>query len=127
MVDFQGFKENNLSRWVVLSEVIVFAGLDKAELPLDGYVMYGHLIPGFALQSKKWLLFDIDLFKNIEFDTTAFDTLILEAQRKDMLRALVQNQSHNRQGLILLLHGSPGVGKTCIAGKSIIPLVVVGA
>ncbi|KAK7912129.1 hypothetical protein PG985_014610 [Apiospora marii] len=72
---------------------------------------------------------------------TAFDNLVLEEKQKPMIQALVAQHFRDKEhkagqaaqmdivkgkgkGLILLLHGAPGVGKTSTAGKiDLIPLV----
>jgi hypothetical protein len=70
------------------------------------------------------------------FETDLFDKLVMEDSQKKRLLALVKSYSRvdnsgaimkqpawtadfvkgKGQGLIFLLHGSPGVGKTCTAG-----------
>lgn len=77
-------------------------------------------------------------FTEPRFDEDMIDHLVMEPQRKRMLKALaksfaridrneealkgepwtadfVQGKGH---GLIFLLHGRPGVGKTCTAGTT---------
>lgn len=72
------------------------------------------------------------------FDTGLFKNLVMDEDQKQRLLALIQSYSRvtkggaviarpawsadfvkgKGQGLIFLLHGSPGVGKTCTAGTS---------
>lgn len=68
---------------------------------------------------------NVDKIKDIEWDEDAFDNLVLPADRKTLLKSLVE--AHNQQlgfddfikgkgkGLVVNLFGSPGVGKTLSA------------
>lgn len=60
---------------------------------------------------------------------SAFDSLVLSQQKKDLISSLVKEQSNKEshfddiikgkgKGLIFLLHGEPGTGKTLTAGNS---------
>ena len=80
-----------------------------------------------------WAEFTISGIQDIQWNDLPFDALVLPAKKKDLLRALVQqatSESDNDndmlkpfddfvedkgQGLVILLHGSPGVGKTLTA------------
>ncbi|USP79640.1 hypothetical protein yc1106_06914 [Curvularia clavata] len=84
------------------------------------------VIPGFSLATKSWGLLDIDHIQDIDFNTSAFDMLALAPEKKDMIAALVKNARASSEtyddlirgkgkGLILLLHGPAGVGKTFTA------------
>lgn len=62
-----------------------------------------------------------------EYNTRAFESLALPDEQKTMLSSLVRAHTAELQfddlvkgkgkGLIFLLHGEPGVGKTLTAGK----------
>jgi hypothetical protein len=84
-------------------------------------------IPGFSLASKRWCFFNVELLKNVEFRKGAFPALILPEVQKEMIRSLVTVHSDENlsfddvikdkgKGMIFLLHGVPGVGKTLTAG-----------
>jgi AAA+ superfamily predicted ATPase len=80
---------------------------------------------GYALDRKVWCRFFIDQLQPIEWRPNPMDELILPQQQKKVLQALVGShrfpeQSRDEwvtkgQGLIVLLHGSPGSGKTLTA------------
>lgn len=63
----------------------------------------------------------------VSWNKKAFNRLVLDDQMKDLIRALVSTQASTKRtndiiqgkgnGLILLLHGSPGVGKTLTAER----------
>lgn len=85
--------------------------------------------------------FDVDQISDVEWNEAAFDNLVLPADRKDLLRSLVE--AHHRglgfddfikgkgQGLVINLFGPPGVGKTFSAEATSEhvrrPLYLVGA
>ena len=81
---------------------------------------------GFALSEKKWCQFFVDMVSAPQFSDTVFDQLVLPERQKSLMRALVE--AHTKEtndfddfikgkgrGLITLLHGPPGVGKTLTA------------
>lgn len=84
------------------------------------------LVSGFAFSEKKWVDFYIDNLSPIQWNANAFDQLVLPASQKSLVKALVE--SHVKEvdgfddiikgkgkGLISILHGPPGVGKTLTA------------
>jgi hypothetical protein len=83
----------------------------------DPYVL------GFSFVTKQWGKFPVSQILNIEFRDNAYDQLVLDAPKKHMVRALVQDNSSGFSdiisgkggGCIFLLHGEPGVGKTLTA------------
>lgn len=93
----------------------------------DDQCLLAHfLVAGFALGEKKWVDFFIDNLSPIQWNTNAFGQLVLPPSQKSLVRALVE--SHVRdidgfddiikgkgKGLISILHGPPGVGKTLTA------------
>jgi hypothetical protein len=81
---------------------------------------------GYALKDKKWLTFYIDSVKDISWNEDAFASLVAPAEQKELILAFAQSQSANRdrfddviegkgRGIIMLLSGPPGVGKTLTA------------
>ncbi|KAH8903522.1 P-loop containing nucleoside triphosphate hydrolase protein [Coniochaeta sp. PMI_546] len=81
----------------------------------------------FALKERRWVRLDIEGLSVPTFDQNLFEYLVLPRQIKDTLEALALNNSDGKfsadfirgkgEGQVFLLHGSPGVGKTCAAGK----------
>ncbi|KAI8257663.1 hypothetical protein K4K58_003841 [Colletotrichum sp. SAR11_239] len=84
------------------------------------------MVRGFDLTSKKWGLFFIDSVTEVEWNEGAFDQLVLPHDYKTIVRAFVEAQMSSAsgfddiirgkgQGIIMLLSGEPGVGKTLTA------------
>ncbi|KAI1390348.1 uncharacterized protein F4822DRAFT_233403 [Hypoxylon trugodes] len=82
-------------------------------------------IKGFNLRKKKWLDLKVDNICEVTWNTKAFERLVLKEETKRLVRALVSDQIETEMstdlingkgnGLILLLHGGPGTGKTLTA------------
>lgn len=85
---------------------------------------------GFSFADKLWVELAVAHISDIKWDTGAFDSLVLPEAQKRIVRALVE--SHTKQsdkkdsgfddfikgkgkGLVAVLHGRPGVGKTLTA------------
>lgn len=99
----------------------------EADTPPDETFVY--LAPlsirGFNLKTKKWRDIFIDGFSEVQWNTDAFKSLVLNEKTKRLIQALISNQieaemstdiiSGKGNGLIMLLHGGPGTGKTMTA------------
>ncbi|KAI9146720.1 ATP-dependent zinc metalloprotease FtsH [Paramyrothecium foliicola] len=79
---------------------------------------------GFSFTAKTWGHVLVDSLLDIKFQDHAFNQLVLSEERKLLIRAVarcgVTQDSHDlisskQGGLIFLLHGPPGVGKTLTA------------
>jgi hypothetical protein len=88
------------------------------------------VVLGFAFSEKFWLEFSLSGIKEIEWNSDAFDSLVLHKDIKQNLKGLVSSHRFNAaktiddviqgkgKGLNVVLHGPPGVGKT-LTGESI--------
>jgi hypothetical protein len=103
---------------------------EHLSIPDEETLMCDYELPGFCLSSKQWGLFDVAKIKSIDFNSTAFDSLVLDSVKKKMISSLVKEEvdrvsgfddivKGKGKGLIFLLHGEPGTGKTLTAGKSL--------
>jgi SpoVK/Ycf46/Vps4 family AAA+-type ATPase len=80
---------------------------------------------GYSPKLKKWLDFFVDEVTEIEWNTNAFDQLALPGDQKELILAFSESQlkgsafddviSGKGKGIICLLSGPPGVGKTLTA------------
>ncbi|KAK2056199.1 P-loop containing nucleoside triphosphate hydrolase protein [Colletotrichum caudatum] len=80
---------------------------------------------GFSLSRKQWCRLFLDNLDSVKWVENAWDSLILERNKKQVIQALVtshtypdnpRNQPEQKgKGLVVLLHGSPGCGKTLTA------------
>ena len=78
---------------------------------------------GFSLSAKQWGRFAVGGISEIKFRTDAFEKLVLPAEDKELVKAIVQDDSNDFSdlidgkggGSIFLLHGPPGQGKTLTA------------
>ena len=101
------------------------------ELLDEDYLVCPAAVLGYALRSRKWVSLNVTLVEDIKDHGTGFDSLVLPEGHKETLLALVQQirgrnlvkesrleRQHmdlirgKGKGLIILLHGEPGVGKT---------------
>ena len=81
---------------------------------------------GYSLTRKEWCRFYIDHIDHVVWDENMFKSLVIGDSQKQLLQALVTSHTfHNDArnyddqkggGLVLLLHGTPGSGKTLTAG-----------
>lgn len=83
-------------------------------------------VRGYALKEKMWLHFFVNAINEVSFNTKAFEALVLPAEQKELILGFTSTQQDYRssfddviegkgRGIILLLCGPPGVGKTLTA------------
>jgi SpoVK/Ycf46/Vps4 family AAA+-type ATPase len=85
---------------------------------------------GFSFEKKEWSKFFVDFLSPVDWKPNALDSLILPAPQKRLLQGLVTGHKFPERardgvglkgkGLVVLLHGSPGSGKTLTAGEPLI-------
>ncbi|KAH0841536.1 hypothetical protein FOPE_06674 [Fonsecaea pedrosoi] len=99
----------------------------EATEPPDGHFL--SLLPatilGYGFHDKRWRTLQVDNIRDVEWNKTAFNRLVLKSQKKRLIEALITIHlastessdviSNKGNGLILLLHGPPGTGKTLTA------------
>ncbi|KAJ6004597.1 hypothetical protein N7540_012966 [Penicillium herquei] len=99
-------------------------------------------VKGFDLTKKQWCEFNIDELHDPEWSDVPYDKLVLPADEKQLILAMADRERRNKtgfddfvdrkgRGIIFLLCGQPGVGKTltaeAVADKYKIPLYILGA
>lgn len=96
------------------------------DVPNEFLIYCWPALVGFSFTAKAWGFVLADGLSDIMFQEQAFDKLVLSQERKELVRAVVrcgtskEIQGHDfistkQGGLIFLLHGPPGVGKTLTA------------
>ncbi|KAK4250457.1 hypothetical protein C7999DRAFT_11704 [Corynascus novoguineensis] len=98
---------------------------DDSEPPVPEIYLFPTHIPGFDLHRKKWVDLEVDRIRDVTWNDQAFQSLVADEDMKQLILALVTNQlasetatdliDNKGNGLIMLLHGSPGTGKTFTA------------
>ena len=69
------------------------SGQKEQRLSDDDYVLATPIVYGFALDDKQWVEFNIDLVEPIVWNDAAFANLVLPAEKKALIQALVE--AHN--------------------------------
>jgi ATPase family protein associated with various cellular activities (AAA) len=98
------------------------------QVPDEFVMMCWPALVGFSFTAKAWGHVLVDGLSPIDFQDQAFDRLVLSQERKQLIRAVVRSGTGTgstpqtqdliggkQGGLIFLLHGPPGVGKTLTA------------
>jgi hypothetical protein len=130
IIDCTKFNELRPTHKIDISSTrIIKAEPEQApKLSKEELLICGHTIPGFSLANKRWCFFELDRIEQFEYNSRAFESLLLAADQKTMIHSLVKVHSDKGlqfddlikgkgKGMIFLLHGEPGVGKTLTAGE----------
>ena len=80
-------------------------------------------IHGFDFREKEWVSLSVELLEKVNWDKSAFSRLVLPFKTKELIQALVTARISGMQdiiankgnGLLILLHGGLGTGKTLTA------------
>ena len=120
---------------------------DASSLNDEVLALCSRLVYGYVLKERQWSeykcfqvvlrhltilgIFDIDCVSEPIFNTEIMDTLVIDENKKEVIKAIcyeftgVENSAESYaadevrgkgSGRIFLLHGMPGVGKTLTAG-----------
>ncbi|RDW66362.1 hypothetical protein BP6252_09997 [Coleophoma cylindrospora] len=136
-VAFSKHKPNSL-----LLEPRVTQPVDTKKLTDDEIMLCNYKLFGFSFRAKEWGAFAVSQTTEVAWNESAFDRLILDDKKRRMIRVLIESHrtddmvfedivSGKGQGLVGLLSGSPGVGKTltaeAVAELSRRPLYIISA
>ena len=100
-----------------------------SNLSIDEIMTCDYLMPGYSLELKRWGHFNVADITEVAYNNEAFHGLLLPETQKNLISCLLERQDHQQddgfddliqgkgKGLIFLLHGPPGVGKTYTAGS----------
>jgi SpoVK/Ycf46/Vps4 family AAA+-type ATPase len=120
------------------------AGKEVKRIPLtdEQLIHCTSLLKGYALKSKRWLSFFVDSVSEITWNSEAFSSLVLPEDQKELILAFAESQvkfkdtfddviSGKGKGIIMLLSGGPGIGKTLtaesVAENMQVPLYMMSA
>ncbi|PMD40825.1 P-loop containing nucleoside triphosphate hydrolase protein [Hyaloscypha variabilis F] len=115
-------------------DVAIFDLLNGSMTTADGdpqmYFLSDYILRGYALKEQMWLSFHIDQVQILRVEESPFDNLILPGDVKNTIQSIIWSYKQpgdevkawsadfiqeKGEGQIFLLHGTPGVGKTCTA------------
>ncbi|KAK3323132.1 hypothetical protein B0T19DRAFT_198482 [Cercophora scortea] len=111
------------------------------DIPEEDMLICDHILHGFLLDKQAWVRVHVKHLKPIEFYPNTWATLQLSSEKKDVISAMVEGFLQEKtasftgweqviikkgNGLLFLLHGGPGLGKTytaeCLSEKTERPL-----
>lgn len=142
MVDPVSFYVHNSSSNLNKPSVYPVDWMSMNGLTDDNYLNCAYWINGFSLTHKKWCQMVVEAMEEIKWNHQAFQKLVIDEDRRQLIHALVKAHRNDAttfddiiqnkgQGLVGLLSGSPGVGKTltaeAVAEVTQRPLYVVSA
>ena len=126
MIDPGTYKNSHYSDVAALHDSLGPEMFSAEEPPADPFLL---LLPatvkGFNMRNKKWEELDVGRISDVCWNTEAFDSLVVDETTRKLIKALVMRQleadkgtdliAGKGQGLVILLHGGPGTGKTFTA------------
>ena len=126
MVDAEAYAVHNPSS--ILIEPYVFAEyfILTRDLSEDQLIVCAYWINGFSFLSKTWGRFMVEYLSDIVWNEEAFKKLVMKEERRRLIHGLVKAHRQDEssfddivqdkgRGLVCLLAGPPGVGKTLTA------------
>ncbi|OJD18719.1 hypothetical protein AJ78_01256 [Emergomyces pasteurianus Ep9510] len=154
--DDSKFEEDRQNEFRRTTNLLSFRTLQQAPVPNDHLILLPSRVYGYGLIDHKWLPLDVNKVEDLPVTGEAvqrarFEDLVLPEGHRVLLQALIKNQvelpEHELEedgsnkplsmdavpgkgkGLIILLHGAPGVGKTstaeCVAAQLKRPLLPI--
>ncbi|OJI82824.1 hypothetical protein ASPTUDRAFT_149218 [Aspergillus tubingensis CBS 134.48] len=126
MVDPAGYYLHNTSSELNKPYVLSEGFLDTVGLSDDHYLICASFINGFSFAQKSWCQLSVSALSDVEWNHNAFKRLVMAENRRELIHGLVKAHRQDDavfddivvnkgKGLIALLTGSPGVGKTLTA------------
>ncbi|RSL73494.1 hypothetical protein CEP51_011754 [Fusarium floridanum] len=117
-------------------------GMEPDHLTDEQYLLCSPNVLGYSLKTKLWCEFHIDHLSNIAWNSDVFSKVLLPPVYKGLVLSFVEGRADNETafddivegkglGIIILLLGSPGIGKTltaeAVAEKTQKPLYLLSA
>lgn len=147
------FEEYRHSEYFTTTDLLTSRPVKDIQLSDDQLLLLPPRVYGYSLLDRRWVALNVSLLQEISIHDkqarSKLEDLVLPTEHKRVLQALITNQvrlphgSSNHvqeqfsmdavpakgKGLIILLHGAPGVGKTstaeCIAIELNRPLLSI--
>jgi hypothetical protein len=111
-----------------LNQPLVYAvdEMSREGLSDTDHLICAYWINGFSLTLKRWCQMAVETMDNVQWNHEAFQKLVMDEDRRALIHALVKAHRNDAttfddiiankgQGLVGLLSGPPGVGKTLTA------------
>ncbi|KAI8955849.1 hypothetical protein F4801DRAFT_586532 [Xylaria longipes] len=116
MIDLKAYRSlhksnqyDRMSQGSGLADELGPEAMKKNEPPDDKFeLLLPPTIKGFNMRRKKWYDLIVDRVNDVDWNKEAFQKIVMNRKAKDLIEG-------KGNGLILLLHGSPGTGKTLTA------------
>jgi ATP-dependent 26S proteasome regulatory subunit len=114
--------DSNLNTpWVFAADTMTTEGLRD-----NDYLICTYWINGYSLTLKRWCQMAVETMDDVQWNHEAFQKLVMDEDRRALIHALVKAHRNDTttfddiiankgQGLVGLLSGPPGVGKTLTA------------
>jgi hypothetical protein len=126
MIDPEGYYLHNSSSDLNQPSVYAQEFLDRESLSKDQLLICASWMNGFSFAHKTWCQLAVAPVAEVVWNQDAFKRLVMEESRRHLVHALVKAHSQDEaafddivenkgKGLVGLLTGSPGVGKTLTA------------
>ena len=123
MIDTASFRASN-PKWSC--SPTVQSTLDRTQLTDDQHLICAPFVGGFGFGDKKWGGFAVSRLQQVNFSDEPFHSLVIGPKQKTLIHSLVKQHSSKGTGyddviqgkglgLIGLLSGRPGCGKTLTA------------
>ncbi|KAL8718385.1 MAG: hypothetical protein Q9225_004477 [Loekoesia sp. 1 TL-2023] len=124
MTDPVIFKHHNYG--TKLCTVVYKTNRNRTSLSEEDLLLCPATIPGFSFSAKIWAAFALSKLEPVVWNEKAFEKLVIGPKQRTLVHALVKAHGRGQsehddiirdkgKGLIGLLSGSPGVGKTLTA------------
>ncbi|KAF2174657.1 P-loop containing nucleoside triphosphate hydrolase protein [Zopfia rhizophila CBS 207.26] len=107
---------------------VKYVDIDPEQLGDDELIMFNPTVLGFSLKDKRFLEFAVANICDIQWSSAPFDNVRIPDEKKAIVQALTESYLNRDpddsfddfiegkgRGLVFLLHGPPGVGKTLTA------------
>ena len=128
---YERFSKHDRVSYSYNSKVFKTASNEHLNMSDEDFLICHHELHGYSLVLQMWGVFDVTHIYDVDYNTEAFDHLVFPEEKKSLISSLVANHASETdnfddyikgkgKGLVFLLYGPPGVGKTLTAGKSLL-------